>query len=127
MTHDIRRIIGTGFHTNVESESSIFKEALYARSYYLRTSIRGKLADQFPVPIRAPKIPTPNRLAWPKPKRGTSLLFSHPFLLYRLFFRTIIVRLISTAQTGYFYTKMRPRVSPKLHAIKYDPVGVYIA
>ncbi|KIJ54283.1 hypothetical protein M422DRAFT_221818 [Sphaerobolus stellatus SS14] len=36
--------------------------------------------------------------------------------------RTLIVRLISTAQTGFFYTKTRPRLSPKLTAIKYDPV-----
>ncbi|KAF8510812.1 hypothetical protein BU17DRAFT_55150, partial [Hysterangium stoloniferum] len=36
--------------------------------------------------------------------------------------RTLIVRLISTAQTGYFYTKTRPRLGPKLHAVKYDPI-----
>ncbi|KAJ6581313.1 hypothetical protein B0H19DRAFT_894850, partial [Mycena capillaripes] len=35
--------------------------------------------------------------------------------------RTVIVRLISTAQTGYFYTRTRVRVGPKLSAVKYDP------
>ncbi|KAI4524063.1 hypothetical protein K523DRAFT_254222, partial [Schizophyllum commune Tattone D] len=36
--------------------------------------------------------------------------------------RTLIVRLISTAQTGFFYTKVRPRLGPRLSAVKYDPV-----
>ncbi|KAJ8592638.1 hypothetical protein M405DRAFT_732922 [Rhizopogon salebrosus TDB-379] len=35
--------------------------------------------------------------------------------------RTIIVRLISTAQTGFFYTTQRPRQGAKLAAVKYDP------
>ncbi|KAG1877106.1 hypothetical protein C8R48DRAFT_689939 [Suillus tomentosus] len=35
--------------------------------------------------------------------------------------RTIIVRLISTAQTGFFYTTQRPRQGSKLAAVKYDP------
>ncbi|TFK96176.1 hypothetical protein BDV98DRAFT_555574 [Pterulicium gracile] len=37
------------------------------------------------------------------------------------FYRTIIVRLISTAQTGFFYTTQRLRQGPKLSAVKYDP------
>lgn len=36
---------------------------------------------------------------------------------------TLIVRLISTAQTGFFYTTQRPRLGPKLAAVKYDPLG----
>ncbi|TRM62290.1 hypothetical protein BD626DRAFT_570006 [Schizophyllum amplum] len=36
--------------------------------------------------------------------------------------RTIIVRLISTAQTGFFYTRVRPRLGPRLSSVKYDPV-----
>ncbi|KIY53501.1 hypothetical protein FISHEDRAFT_33237 [Fistulina hepatica ATCC 64428] len=36
--------------------------------------------------------------------------------------RTIIVRLISTAQTGFFYTTKRPRIGSSLSAVKYDPV-----
>ena len=36
---------------------------------------------------------------------------------------TLIVRLISTAQTGFFYTTQRPRLGPKLAAVKYDPQG----
>ncbi|KAJ7245167.1 hypothetical protein B0H12DRAFT_1021897, partial [Mycena haematopus] len=35
--------------------------------------------------------------------------------------RTVIVRLISTAQTGYFYTRTRVRIGPKISAVKYDP------
>ncbi|KXN85186.1 54S ribosomal protein L39, mitochondrial [Leucoagaricus sp. SymC.cos] len=34
----------------------------------------------------------------------------------------MIVRLISTAQTGFFYTTKRTRQGPKLSAVKYDPV-----
>jgi ribosomal protein L33 len=37
--------------------------------------------------------------------------------------RTMIVRLISTAQTGFFYTTQRLRQGPKLSAVKYDPKG----
>ncbi|PFH46765.1 hypothetical protein AMATHDRAFT_7433 [Amanita thiersii Skay4041] len=36
--------------------------------------------------------------------------------------RTIIIRLISTAQTGFFYTTQRLRQGPKLSAVKYDPM-----
>ncbi|KAI0271657.1 hypothetical protein BC834DRAFT_860643 [Gloeopeniophorella convolvens] len=35
--------------------------------------------------------------------------------------RTMIVRLISTAQTGFFYTTQRLRTGPRLAAVKYDP------
>jgi len=35
----------------------------------------------------------------------------------------MVVRLISTAQTGYFYTTQRLRQGPKLSAVKYDPRG----
>ncbi|KNZ73702.1 60S ribosomal protein L39, mitochondrial, partial [Termitomyces sp. J132] len=35
--------------------------------------------------------------------------------------RTLIVRMISTAQTGFFYTTQRLRQGPKLSAVKYDP------
>lgn len=35
----------------------------------------------------------------------------------------MIVRVISTAQTGYFYTTQRLRQGPKLSAVKYDPKG----
>ncbi|KAH9982127.1 hypothetical protein BGW80DRAFT_1261706 [Lactifluus volemus] len=40
--------------------------------------------------------------------------------------RTLIVRLISTAQTGFFYTTQRPRLGPKLAAVKYDPRGAFL-
>ncbi|THH29969.1 hypothetical protein EUX98_g4209 [Antrodiella citrinella] len=35
--------------------------------------------------------------------------------------RTMIVRMISTAQTGYFYTTQRLRQGASLAAVKYDP------
>ncbi|KAH9936818.1 uncharacterized protein BXZ73DRAFT_100239 [Epithele typhae] len=35
--------------------------------------------------------------------------------------RTLIVRMISTAQTGFFYTAQRLRLGPRLAAVKYDP------
>jgi len=38
--------------------------------------------------------------------------------------RTMIIKLLSTAGTGYFYTTTRPRLAPyKLALRKYDPVG----
>lgn len=39
--------------------------------------------------------------------------------------RTLIVRLISTAQTGFFYTTQRLRQGPRLSTVKYDPKGMY--
>ncbi|KAI0047673.1 hypothetical protein FA95DRAFT_1605904 [Auriscalpium vulgare] len=35
--------------------------------------------------------------------------------------RTLIVRMISTAQTGFFYTTQRLRQGPRMSAVKYDP------
>ncbi|KAF9927640.1 54S ribosomal protein L39, mitochondrial [Linnemannia zychae] len=35
--------------------------------------------------------------------------------------RTIIVKLLSTAGTGFFYTTRRPRTTPKLSFVKFDP------
>ncbi|EIM22986.1 hypothetical protein WALSEDRAFT_15805, partial [Wallemia mellicola CBS 633.66] len=39
----------------------------------------------------------------------------------KIFYRTVLVRLISTAKTGFFYQCQRPRLSEKLSAMKYDP------
>ena len=39
--------------------------------------------------------------------------------------RTIAVRLISMALTGYYRTMVRPRKSRPLSMLKYDPVGTY--
>ncbi|KAI7848007.1 50S ribosomal protein L33 [Circinella umbellata] len=36
--------------------------------------------------------------------------------------RVILVKLLSTAGTGYNYIKARPRISPKLSMMKYDPM-----
>ncbi|PKK75220.1 hypothetical protein RhiirB3_337353, partial [Rhizophagus irregularis] len=38
--------------------------------------------------------------------------------------RTTIVRLVSSAGTGYFFTKIRPRQLPKLSFVKFDPKGI---
>ncbi|KAF9131261.1 hypothetical protein BGW39_002044 [Mortierella sp. 14UC] len=35
--------------------------------------------------------------------------------------RTIIVKLLSTAGTGFFYTTRRPRTTAKLSFMKFDP------
>ncbi|EMR09475.1 ribosomal protein L33 [Pneumocystis murina B123] len=35
--------------------------------------------------------------------------------------RIILVKLLSTVGTGWFYTANRPRLSPKLSCIKFDP------
>ena len=66
-------------------------------------------------------------LAWARkarPGRGGAHndLSSHSILTTQSF-RTIIVRLISTAQTGFFYTTQRVRQGPRLSAVKYDPRG----
>ena len=38
--------------------------------------------------------------------------------------RTIMVRLISMAMTGYYRTMQRPRVHRPLSMLKYDPIGM---
>ncbi|KAI9594823.1 50S ribosomal protein L33 [Syncephalis fuscata] len=35
--------------------------------------------------------------------------------------RVILVKLLSTANTGFFYARSRPRLAPKLSMMKYDP------
>jgi ribosomal protein L33 len=40
--------------------------------------------------------------------------------------RTFIIRLISTAQTGFFYTTQRPRQTKRLSFVKYDPIGASV-
>lgn len=42
-----------------------------------------------------------------------------------LIYRTILVKLVSTAQTGYFYSTTRPRLGEKLARMKYDPKGKF--
>jgi large subunit ribosomal protein L33 len=39
--------------------------------------------------------------------------------------RRILVRLVSTALSGFFYTTTRPRLGEKLAMMKYDPKGVF--
>jgi ribosomal protein L33 len=63
-------------------------------------------------------------MAKSKAKSVRARLLYTSLLTTRVFhYRTIIVRLVSTAQTGYFYSTMRPRVGPRLSAVKYDPMG----
>lgn len=38
--------------------------------------------------------------------------------------RVILVKLLSSAGTGYNYIKSRPRTAPKLTLMKYDPMGM---
>ncbi|KAF7967359.1 hypothetical protein HWV62_34639 [Athelia sp. TMB] len=52
---------------------------------------------------------------------GSSDLSDDDDLLKKISSRTVIVRLVSTAQSGYFYTTQRPRLGPKLSFVKYDP------
>lgn len=40
--------------------------------------------------------------------------------------RTVAVRLVSMALTGYYKTFMRPRTHRPLSMLKYDPVGTYL-
>jgi len=40
--------------------------------------------------------------------------------------RTIVVRLLSTARTGFFYTMTRQRLKPPINTVKYDPVGALV-
>lgn len=37
--------------------------------------------------------------------------------------RVILVKLLSTAGTGFNYIKSRPRISAKMSLMKYDPMG----
>ncbi|KUJ23146.1 uncharacterized protein LY89DRAFT_727921 [Mollisia scopiformis] len=39
--------------------------------------------------------------------------------------RTIAVRLVSMALTGYYKTMIRPRLHRPLSMLKYDPVGTF--
>ncbi|KAG0030802.1 hypothetical protein BGZ81_002160 [Podila clonocystis] len=48
----------------------------------------------------------------------TTHISQEPELLQK---RTIIVKLLSTAGTGFFYTTRRPRTTAKLSFMKFDP------
>ena len=47
-------------------------------------------------------------------------------MLQLLFFRRIVVRLVSMAGTGHFYTTTRNKQKPPLEFLKHDPVGEYL-
>lgn len=68
-------------------------------------------------------------------KKGTSTPSPSPSKVYstgeaNVLYRTvksrvISVRLISMAMTGFFYQFSRPRTSPPMSMLKYDPVGTW--
>ena len=71
---------------------------------------------------------------WPakaKPSASTST-FPHSrtygarILFLTWAYRTMIIRLISTAQTGYFYTTTRVRQTSRIAQVKYDPMGALL-
>lgn len=61
----------------------------------------------------------PKQAKWrPRPSRSTQ-----PEARTLLTLRRILIRLVSTALTGFFYTTSRVRLSDKLSMMKYDPIG----
>lgn len=40
--------------------------------------------------------------------------------------RVVIVRLLSQAMTGFYYSFSRPRTSKPMSLLKYDPIGAYL-
>ncbi|KAJ5983568.1 mitochondrial 54S ribosomal protein YmL39 [Penicillium waksmanii] len=60
----------------------------------------------------------------PTPTRQDTLHDEHPltYFLNAAKSRTIAVRLISMAMTGYYRTMIRPRIHRPLSMLKYDPV-----
>ncbi|RKP08271.1 hypothetical protein THASP1DRAFT_29927 [Thamnocephalis sphaerospora] len=48
-------------------------------------------------------------------------IMNAPALAKKAKARVILVKLLSSAGTGFFYTRSRPRLSPKLSMMKYDP------
>ena len=62
-------------------------------------------------------------MTWAQKVRPGKVLSCHHVLLSYIIHRTIIMCLISTAQTRFFYTTQHVRQGPKLSAIKYNPRG----
>jgi hypothetical protein len=52
--------------------------------------------------------------------------YKNPNIISSAKSRTIMVRLISMAMTGYYRTLMRPRVHRPLSMLKYDPIGTSV-
>jgi large subunit ribosomal protein L33 len=72
-----------------------------------------------------PAVATPRRHG---EKRSPPPLQNRRFLILTLRAaksRTIMVRLISMAMTGYYRTMSRPRVHQPLSMLKYDPIGTF--
>lgn len=85
-------------------------------------------------PIERPCGSGTNRLQnlilwrWKRKQGGHDVLPTGAFRLTgHATWRTMIVRLISTAQTGFCYTTQRLRQGPKLSAVKYDPKGAVLS
>ncbi|PBK88878.1 hypothetical protein ARMGADRAFT_936695 [Armillaria gallica] len=60
--------------------------------------------------------------SWQKQKRSAYRFPLLPHLNLTRRGRSLVVRLISTAQTGFFYTTKRLRQGALLSAVKYDPM-----
>ena len=97
---------------------------------YLSTPLPNNSSQVFPNPLELfiHRVSSPRSQTINHGREGESQVL--PFTFYTTLTvveppqnRTMIVRLISTAQTGFFYTTQRLRQGPKLSAIKYDPKG----
>lgn len=60
---------------------------------------------------------------WPVPNQGNP----SPSRSNTLKLRTHVVKLISSANTGYFYTLVRPRTAAPKRMMKFDPKGTSCA
>jgi ribosomal protein L33 len=73
------------------------------------------------------ELPVPTVLhnpLWQQKKRGWCPRITRMRTLSTAILRTIVVRLVSIAKTGYFYATQRRRQGGKLSFIKYDPIGM---
>ena len=77
-------------------------------------------------PIEASPSPPTSTMAGKAKARFAPTQLHFVFYLTRVF-RTMIIRMISTAQTGFFYTTQRLRQGPRLSAVKYDPRGAPVS
>lgn len=70
---------------------------------------------EFPTSLDGPTTP------WPRESLGTLLARLRRTQL--IDHSRILVKLVSTALTGFFYVASRQRVGNKINLIKYDPVS----
>lgn len=78
------------------------------------------------VHIQRPSNDYSSSARWPRKVRPTSSSCGATRLMDRpAKSRTIAVRLLSMAMTGYYKTFSRPRIHRPLSMLKYDPIGKY--